>query len=180
MKHARIFIASSEELAQERIIIGDIVCRIEKYFVEEGYILELLEWEDFDSAYNGKRKQDEYNEVIQSSDLFIGLFWRRAGGYTLEEYEVAKSSLASSFRPKIHIFIKDIHNGETRDVDLHYFIENTLKRENVQPVYFSDINSLKLAFVQCTLESFPLKEFSLVESEGIIRLGTVKICAAQI
>lgn len=163
MIQVSVFIASSNELAQERTILGDLSYRIGKLYADEGYELRLLEWEDFDAAYNGVRKQDEYNEVIRTADLFIGMFWRRAGGFTLEECGVAREAGIKS-----HYFIK---SGNDSSPELDSFI-STL---DDKPERFSGNDELKLLFVKALLKKFPLERYELVEDNGTVRLGPIKI-----
>ena len=59
MKTIKIFLASSDELRQERIAFGNLVRKLDKIYERRGIRVELFEWEDYDAAYNGQRKQDE-------------------------------------------------------------------------------------------------------------------------
>lgn len=69
MKTIKIFLASSEELADDRNAFGNLVRRLDKIYEKRGIRVELFEWEDYDAAYNNRRKQDEYNEQIKASDI---------------------------------------------------------------------------------------------------------------
>ena len=80
MKTIKIFLASSDELQDDRNAFGNLVRRLDHIYEKRGIRIELFEWEDYDAAYNGIRKQDEYNEQIKSSDLFLALFHKKAGG----------------------------------------------------------------------------------------------------
>ena len=74
MKTIKIFLASSEELQNDRDAFGNLVRRLDKIYEKRGIRIELFEWEDYDAAYNSRRKQDEYNDAIRSSDMFLALF----------------------------------------------------------------------------------------------------------
>ena len=89
MKTIKIFLASSEELENDRMAFGNLVRRLDKIYEKRGIHIELFEWEDCDAAFNGVRKQDEYNGHIKESDLFLALFHTKAGKFTLEEFDVA-------------------------------------------------------------------------------------------
>ena len=39
------------------------------------------------------RKQDDYNELVKKSDLFVCLFQNKVGGYSEEEFDVAYKHL---------------------------------------------------------------------------------------
>ena len=61
-KTIKIFLASSEELKEDRVWFGDFVQGIDKIYQERGKRVDLCKWEFFDAANNDRRKQDEYNE----------------------------------------------------------------------------------------------------------------------
>ena len=74
MKTIKIFLASSEELDYDRMAFGNLVRRLDDMYEKRGIRIKLFEWEDYDSAYKDKRKQDEYNEYVKQSDIFLALF----------------------------------------------------------------------------------------------------------
>ena len=71
MKTIKIFLASSEELTDDRNAFGNFVRRLDKIYEKRGVRIELFEWEDYDAAFNNRRKQDEYNDQIKASDMFL-------------------------------------------------------------------------------------------------------------
>ncbi|MDR3262111.1 MAG: carboxypeptidase regulatory-like domain-containing protein, partial [Tannerella sp.] len=81
----KVFMASSDELKEDRIDFGNFVQRLNK----RDFSVELLQWEDFDASLSRRRKQEEYNDKVRESDLFIAFFHRKAGEYTVEEFDVA-------------------------------------------------------------------------------------------
>ena len=81
----RIFLASSEELENDRNAFGNLVRRLDKLYEKRGIRIELFECEDYDAAYNNRRKQDEYNDQVRASDMFLAVFHIKAGQYTIEE-----------------------------------------------------------------------------------------------
>ena len=55
------------------------------------------------------RLQDEYNEAVAQSDIFISLFGTKVGKYTEEEFDVAYHNFKENNRPKfIYTFFKDL------------------------------------------------------------------------
>ena len=74
MRIIKIFLASSEELTYDRNAFGNLVRRLDKIYEKRGIRIELFEWEDYDAAFNNRRKQDEYNDQIKASDMFLALF----------------------------------------------------------------------------------------------------------
>ena len=78
----KIFLASSEELEADRYRFGNLIRKLDNIYEKRGIRIELFEWEDYDAAYNGMRKQDEYNERVRASDMFLALFHKKAGKFT--------------------------------------------------------------------------------------------------
>ena len=54
MKTSKIFLASSEEVEDDRNAFGNLVRRLNKTYEKRGIHLELFEWEDYDAAYNNR------------------------------------------------------------------------------------------------------------------------------
>ena len=73
MKTNKIFLASSDKLEVDRARFGNLVCRLDKIYEKRDIRIGLIEWENLDAAYNGQRKQDEYNQEIRESDLFLAV-----------------------------------------------------------------------------------------------------------
>ena len=58
MKTIKIFLASSEELQNDRKEFGNLIRRLDDIYFRRGVHLQLIMWEDLDFAYNNQRKQD--------------------------------------------------------------------------------------------------------------------------
>lgn len=93
MKLVKLFVASSNELEDDRIHLGDCVRRVNDVYEQNGVRVKLYKWEDFSPFCTGKRSQDEYNEYLTQCDGVIGLFYTKVGDYTREEIEVALDKL---------------------------------------------------------------------------------------
>ena len=104
MKEIRIFLASAYELEPDRARIGNLIRRLNDEYEKLFIHLRLVKWEDLDSFYNKTEKQSEYDFHIRGCNLFIALFWHRAGRFTVHEVEVARASLDPQ---DILIFKKD-------------------------------------------------------------------------
>ena len=90
MKILNIFIASSYELSEQRVLIGDYIRKLSYDYSPRGVRLRLACWEDFHPEYRGTSKQQEYDEkLIKSCDIFIAIFRTRCGIYTQHEVELA-------------------------------------------------------------------------------------------
>lgn len=90
MTTIKIFIASSYELSEQRILIGDYIRRLSYDYSPRGIRLCMSCWEDFYPEYTGKAKQQEYDEqLIKTCDIFIAMFRVRCGKYTQHEVRYA-------------------------------------------------------------------------------------------
>lgn len=89
MTNVNIFLASSYELNDDRIAFGNFIRRLDNHYEGKGYRIKLFIWEDFDAADNRRRKQDEYNEYLEKSDIVFVLYKTKAGEYTVEEMEAS-------------------------------------------------------------------------------------------
>ncbi len=56
MKHIKIFLASSEELTDDRNAFGNLVRRLDRIYESRGIRIELFEWEDYDAAWGERGK----------------------------------------------------------------------------------------------------------------------------
>ena len=75
MSDIRIFLASSFDCSQQRLVIGDTIRALNDQYEKIGHRIRLSCWEDFTPEFTGTRKQTEYNEqLIMKSQLFIALF----------------------------------------------------------------------------------------------------------
>ena len=82
----RFFLASSSELKTDRDEFEIFINRKNKEYVRKGIFIELVMWEDFLDAMSQTRLQDEYNNAIESCEVFISLFHKKIGKYTEEEF----------------------------------------------------------------------------------------------
>lgn len=107
MKTIKIFLASSDELSEERIHISNLIENLNYRFEPRGIRLQLIKWEFLDASMGIVRKQDEYNRVLKECDICMVLFWQKIGRFTQEELDVAYREQKSGRKPqKIYIFFK--------------------------------------------------------------------------
>lgn len=97
-----IFLASSRELAKDRILLGAHIGELDASCEQQyGVRVCLKKWEDFPSYYTIDHTQNAYNYKIRESQLVVALFRTRFGKYTQEELEVAIAE-----RKKVLVFVK--------------------------------------------------------------------------
>ncbi len=120
MKKIKIFLASSiREFEKERIAIGDIVRQIQNRIIDDGIRLDLFMCEFADNSMSNGRMQERYNDELRKSDIFIMLIGKKAGEFTIEEYEVSKEVN----KIKRYILFQDIESDNTV-LELKNFLEN--------------------------------------------------------
>ncbi len=147
MKEIKVFLASSEELEQDREAFGNFIRRLDNLYEKRGIRIKLFEWEDLDSAYNDKRKQDEYNEYVKQSDIFLALFRTKAGKFTVEEFELARNEHREKGLPKPHVYCRDLNEGETEDKTLTDFKKMLFEEMGYFFVRYKNKDGLNLHFV---------------------------------
>ena len=112
MKTIKIFVASSEEMREERLELADFFSHLNRIFKCRGFELEISKWEYLDESMGPAHKQQEYNEEIKTCDLCLVLYWTRLGSYTVEELTTAYNELKAGRKPyKLYVYFKE--PGET-------------------------------------------------------------------
>ncbi len=148
MKTIRIFIASSEELYDDRNVISLFIEQLNEIYQSKGLQFKVVRWENLNPAYEGVRKQSEYNDKVRNSQLFIALFYHKVGMFTLEELSVAQESLKETGSPAICFYIKSLRVGEEEKEEMRLLkdrILNEMKHFIEKP--YSHPDSLKLNIV---------------------------------
>jgi tetratricopeptide (TPR) repeat protein len=107
MRTIKVFLASSEELKEDREQLEILINRKNKEWINKDLFLELNIWEDTIDSVSKTRLQDEYNQKITESDIFIMLFFTKVGKYTEEEFSVAFETFKKINKPVIFTFEKD-------------------------------------------------------------------------
>ena len=153
-KKIRIFIGSSiNEFQEERQDLADYIYFLrgilEANNISIGPIPELCEFEDTAVSSN-KRKQDDFNELIDRSDICVYMFGNKAGCYSVEELLTALARVKENDAdiPEIDCFFRDFEEG--KDIDRMVYTLRILLDEKY--VRYSDKRSffgnIKLRVVQ--------------------------------
>lgn len=106
MATRKIFLASSNELLEDREKFEIFINRKNNDWNSKGVFLELVIWEDFLDAMPPTRLQDKYNEAIRGCDIFVMLFCTKVGKYTAEEFETAFKQFQDTKKPFIYTYFK--------------------------------------------------------------------------
>ena len=163
MRTIKIFLASSEELDYDRMAFGNLVRRLDDLYEKRGIRIKLFEWEDYDAAFNDRRKQDEYNDQVRESDIFLALFHKKAGKFTIEEFDVASEEFKQHASPKVFTFCKDLHPDEAESPELAEFKKRLFEEMGHYWCRYDTRESLQLQFVM---------QLQLVESN---QMGELKV-----
>jgi tetratricopeptide (TPR) repeat protein len=162
MKTIKVFLASSEELEDDRIKFGNLIRKLNEIYQKRGIQIKLFEWEDYDAAYNGMSKQQEYNEQICDSDIFLALFHIKAGKYTIEEFNCAAEEFKKHASPKIYTYIKKLEPGETESSELKSFKDSLLKDLGHYWCNYNNTDTMLLHFVM---------QLQLIESQPLVKVN---------
>ncbi len=102
MTTIHIFLGSSlDELRLDREEMGNYVRKLNDVYIDRGVYIKLYECEYENVAMVSGRKQEEYNEEIRQSDIFLVLFYNKAGQYTIEEFREAYKRFQNTGAPAI-------------------------------------------------------------------------------
>ena len=140
-----LFLASSNELIGEREKIEQALSRKNKLLRKQGFLIELLIWEDGKHIGKSLRSQDNYNLEIKQCDLFAMMFYSKVGKYSLEEFELANSLFENKEMPRICVFQKDIDlpkNLGKADADSRYDFLERLKKIEHFAILFQNTDKL--------------------------------------
>ena len=107
LQQIKIFLASSKELKKERKKFESFIHRENQQLYEKGIFIKLQLWENDIDAMSKTRLQNQYNNVIENSDIFVCLFFTRVGKYTREEFETAFGEFKRKGKPLVYTYFKD-------------------------------------------------------------------------
>jgi hypothetical protein len=149
-RSVRIFLASSEELRTDRDAFELYFRQLNDRLRKRGVYLEVIRWENFLDAMSGTRLQDEYNQSIRTSDIFVSLFMTKTGTFTEEEFDVAHQTFQASGKPLIYTFFKnvEISIADVRREDIESLLNFKDKLSALKHFYtqYDNIEHLKRQF----------------------------------
>jgi len=151
MKTIKVFLASSEELKADRNRFGNLVRKLSDKYEEKGIRIRLFEGEDYDAAYNGLKKQEEYNVQIKDCDIFIALFQTIVGKYTMEEVDYAIKEFRERGVPKIGVYFKSV-NTQKNDDEMRT-LKGNLQSPGLEYSCYNDFKELSNKFKELLLST---------------------------
>ena len=187
-KTISIFLASSEELYDDRVAFGDFIRSLNDIYQKRNISIRLLKWEDFDSSVNAgmkegetRRKQDEYNQKIGLSDIFVALFHTKAAQFTIEEFDYALNLFREKNAPKIFVYCKHIDDDNIEDESLRDFKKTLHNKIGHYWGHYNSRDSLHFNFVMQLLlqieESSTSDEIKV--EDGQIKLYDITVANIQ-
>ena len=148
MKEITVFLASSDELKNDRNSFHSLVASLDEIFEPRGYRIRCRRWEDFSAFCTGTRTQDDYNRIVRASDICICMFHRKAGEYTIEEFNQALDEyVKNQSHPKTFVYIRALIEGEMEDEALKRFKEDLFDRVGHYWCNYATDDAMKLHFV---------------------------------
>ena len=151
MDKLKVFISSSNELNDERLIVKEIV--------EDLNWIPIL-YENWKAKTESMRTT--YIKGVKSSDVYVGIFWRKYSQPTIEEYETANVE-----NKEISIHIKSI-DKESRDNNLVDFI-NKIKDKHVYNSFKNILelkNNVKRSISESGLKFFEVRRCGFCDGIG--------------
>jgi len=144
-KTIKIFLASSEELKEDRKEFEIYINRLNKLFEKKGKFFELNIWEDFIDSMSKTGLQEKYNNAVKKSDIFVSLFFTKVGKFTKEEFEIAFGQFKKSNKPLVYTYFKDsnISTGKlTTEIETLFAFKDKLKELKHYPTIYKNIDDL--------------------------------------
>ncbi len=92
-----------------------------------GIYLEIVQWEYFTDHVSYSGKQAEYNAAIRECDMVVCLFHRKAGRYTVEEFDTALGHYREHGRPLIYTYFKGKREDLTEAAESDAEVANLLR-----------------------------------------------------
>lgn len=102
-----IFLASSEELSEDRTKFKEAIYQLNDDWSRRDISFKIKSWESFIDSMSKDGLQSEYNKAVKESDIFLMLFFTKVGKYTEEEFETAFNQFTEGNKPRIYTFFKE-------------------------------------------------------------------------
>lgn len=161
----RVFLASSEELAVDRLAFAEMLRRRNEDWVGRGVHLRLAVWEDFLDAVSNTRKQDDYNAELRKCHVFVMLFHTKVGMYTEEEFNAARKQFKKTGKPLIYTYFKTAAVDPDADLSSRKAFQQRLKDLEHFQTRYENVEGLLLHFWQ-QLDKLVANGFIRFPAEG--------------
>ena len=167
MKTIKIFVASSEELKEERKLMASLANDLSTKLEKIGIQVIAVEWENLDASMGEPHKQEEYNEKLRECEMCMVLYWTKFGIYTKKELDTAyKEKIAGKNPQKLWVYFKEEDNPDTQpSEELKEFRDSFPTKYGHFYTPFANFDTLKAHFLLQFMEyqSQELQNKSIVE-----------------
>lgn len=176
-KTIKIFVASSEELKEERRMLAELANSLNTKLEKLGIHVIMEEWENLDASMGFKHKQEEYNDKLRECDMCLVLYWTKFGMYTEMELETAVQQMNAGKNPhKIYVYFK---NSDSITPELKEFRDSFPTKYGHFYSSFANSDTLKAHFLSQFMEyqsNFLLKQKIAEVKDGYVYVdGTVYV-----
>jgi hypothetical protein len=107
MQIKKIFLASSEELKEDRRAFELMLGRLNRQWRARDFSFDLVVWENFVDAMSPEGLQKEYDKAVADCDIFVMMFFTKVGRYTLQEFTTAFEGMKDDSRPRIYTYFRN-------------------------------------------------------------------------
>jgi len=121
LKSIKIFITSSSELKEDRVAIELHLLRMNEKFRRQGFVVNVLRWENFLDDMSETRLQDEYNKAIKECDVYLSLIKTKISNFAEEEFGLAHAAFKKTGKPLIFVYFlrAEVPGDESAIVELN-------------------------------------------------------------
>ena len=175
-----IFLASSNELDNDRVSFRDLVDSLDDIYKPHGIRVRCKNWRAFPETTD-ERSQAEYDAVTTKSDICICMFHREAGKDTLDEFHQSLNAYKrTGNHPKTYVYIRALVDGEIETEELAQFKKDLFDKMGHYWCNYATEDSMKLHFVMqfermLNGELVPSREANLKVHQGEVLLYGKKI-----
>ena len=142
-----IFLASSNELDNDRVSFRDLLDSLDDIYKPRGIRVRCRNWRAFPETTD-ERTQAEYDAVTTKSDICICMFHREAGKDTLDEFHQSMDAYKhTGDHPKTYVYVRALVDGEIEAEELKQFKEDLFKQMGHYWCNYATEDSMKLHFV---------------------------------
>lgn len=108
MKEIRLFLASSDNLKEERNEVEKFISRLNDDLIQKSTYIKLVIWEKLSGKFSNQQKQEDFNDEVRKSDIFICLIHDKIGPFSKEEYDAAYDGFKNKSKPElVYIYFSD-------------------------------------------------------------------------
>lgn len=178
LKIYKVFLASSNELLDDRKHFFLYKDKVNKIIEKFGYQIQVERWEITDPAFPSGRGQDEYNKLLKDCDECIVLFWKKRGNFSEEELDVAFEGFKNGENPnRLTVYFKEVKEKHV-EPDLIEFKKDFLKKYGERfYASYRDIEGVESDFLLFFIgKNLPAAKLSIQDSKIMLdgqELGNV-------